>query len=639
MRAQREQPNGESPSGCSPADAKGGGVSRKRRIRDYALRYRGELALGFTALIATNMLALAIPWLLKLAVDSLAAAEPEAVQDARKYALVIAGAAILMGMIRSLSRIWVFGAGRRVEYDLRNDLFAHLAMMTPGWFLRNSVGDVMSRAVNDLAQVRLLLGPGILNLVNTAVAYAVGITLMAIIDVRLTLIALLPYPLLLIWIRVFVGRLFRAYRAVQAKLGEISTDLQENLAGQPVIKCYGRERASIAAFDGRNDEYLGLSLRLALTRGLMVPAFGLMGGVGMLVVLWLGGRAVIEGRMTLGSLVAFNGYLALLAWPTIALGWILSVWQRGKSAMERLNGLFVARPDVEDTGTVVPAEIRGEILIKDLTFSYEDTDEPTLSSISVHVPAGTRLGIVGATGSGKSTLVDLLPRLKPVPPGSIMLDGIPIEDLPLPVLRSAIGYAPQTPFLFSATLHDNIAFARPDASREEVREAARLAALDDDVMGLPRGYETVVGERGVTLSGGQCQRVALARAILAAPRVLVLDDSLSSVDAETESRILTGLEKVVGGRTSIIVSHRIAAVQRCDQIIVLEGGRVVARGTHEELLAAGGIYAHLWRRQRLEADIRADEERCTDGDAREPVGDGSSIGCPGDSIPPEAPDG
>jgi ATP-binding cassette, subfamily B, multidrug efflux pump len=582
-------------------------ASGARRIRDYVRRYRGEFALGFVALVLTNVFALTIPWLLKLAVDALAGAEPGAIRTARWLAVAIAGAAVMMGAIRTLSRIWIFGAGRRVEFDLRNELFEHLSRMPPGWFHRHSVGDVMSRAVNDLTQVRLLLGPGLLNIVNTAVAYGVGITLMVIIDPWLTLMALIPYPLLLLWVRLFAGRLYRRSRAVQDKLGELSTDLQENLAGQQVLKAYGREPASIAAFAARNEEYLGLSLRLALTRGLMVPVFGLVGGVGTLVVLWLGGRAVIDGRISLGALVAFNGYLAILAWPTIALGWILSVWQRGMSAMARLNEIFSAVPGIVDEGQEEPETLHGRIEIRDLTFRHEDAETPALQGLSIEVPAGSRLGIVGATGSGKSTLVDLLPRLKPVPKGTIFIDGIDVNDMPLRILRGAIGYAPQDPFLFSATLHDNIAFARPDATREEVREAARLAALDDDVTAFPRGYETLVGERGVTLSGGQRQRVALARALLKDPRILVLDDSLSSVDAETESRILAGLEEVVGGRTSIIVSHRIAAVQRCDRIIVLEAGRIIASGTHDALVAAGGLYADLWRRQRLEAEIEADE--------------------------------
>ena len=599
----------------------------RRRIRDYAWRYRRELALGFGALIATNVLALAIPWLLKLAVDSLEAAEPEAVATARRLALTIAAAAAVMCVIRSLSRMWVFGAGRRVEYDLRNDLFAHLSRMSPAWFQKESVGDVMSRLVNDLAQVRLLLGPGLLNIVNTTVAYAVGITLMAIIDWRLTLMALIPYPLLMLWIRYFAGRLFRSYRAVQAKLGDISTDLQENLTGQQVIRCYGREGSSIELFERRNDEYLGLSLKLAMTRGLMIPIFGLVGGIGTLVVLWLGGRAVIEGRITLGALVAFNGYLALLAWPTIAMGWILSIWQRGKSAMVRLNEIFAAIPAVSNPPKAEAASpIVGEVELRDLSFTYEGASSPALSGVSVRIPAGSRLGIVGNTGSGKSTLVDLLPRLEPSPPETIFIDGVPIEKIPLSALRRAIGYAPQVPFLFSATLHDNIAFAHPDASREEVREVARLAALDDDVSGFPKGYDTIVGERGVTLSGGQCQRVALARALLASPRILVLDDSLSSVDAETEARILAGLEQAMEGRTSIIVSHRIAAVRRCDQIVVLDDGKIVARGTHEELVAAGGLYADVWRRQRLEAELESQELFDSSQEVGEPDDAGPATG-------------
>ncbi len=585
-----------------------GAAPGERRIRDYFRRYRGAFAVGFVFLVLTNLLALSIPWLLKEAIDALSGASAGGYHAAIRFAAFMGGAAVVMAATRITSRILVFNAGRRVEYDMRSELFAHLSTLSPGFFQRRSVGDVMSRAVNDLGQVRALLGPGILNLINTGVAYVVGISLMVAIDWRLTLAALIPYPLLIFAARRFGGRLFKKSRKVQESLGDLSTYIQENLAGQQVVKSYVREASAVAGFERENDILLGRSLDLAFTRGLMVPIFGLVGGVGTLAVLWYGGAQVIRGHITLGSLVAFNGYLAHLAWPTIALGWMLSMWQRGMSAMARLNELFRARPDIEDREVDDVGELAGHLTLKHLTFTYPGTDHPALADLVLDVPAGSTLGIVGLTGAGKSTLVDLLPRLKVVPEGQLFVDGHDVCRVPLAQLRSAIGYAPQDPFLFSATIADNIAFARPDASRAEIERAAKVAAVHDDILAFPHGYETLVGERGITLSGGQRQRVALARALLKAPKILILDDSLSSVDADTEARILEALPEVLGGRTSIVVSHRIAAVQGSDQIIVLDHGRIVQRGTHAELTGSDGLYADLWRRQRLEAELEGTDE-------------------------------
>ncbi len=576
---------------------------RRRLIEDF-WRHRWAFGAGFVALVLTNLLALAIPWLLRHAIDALAEAGGGGPRVARTFALAMAGVAVLMAAVRTMSRILIFNAGREVEYDIRGALFEHLTRLPPAFYRRVSVGDVMSRAVNDLGQVRLIFGPGILNAVNTIVAYTVGLSLMVAIDPWLTLAALLPYPFLLLLIRRFSWRLFRQSRAVQESLGALSTFVQEDLAGQQVVKAYGIEAEMERRFAEHNDRLLSRSLALALTRGGMIPVFGLVAGIETLVVLWMGGTWVIEGRITLGALVAFNGYLAHLTWPTIALGWMISVWQRGRSAMARLNEIFGETPEADEAGLAeAPVSIAGAIEARGLTVTYPDADRPALREISFRVAPGERLGIVGPTGSGKSTLVDLLPRLSEVPRGQLFVDGVDVLDLPLPALRRAIGYAPQTPFLFSDTIHANIAFARPDATREEVERAARLAAVHEDILRFPDGYETLVGERGVTLSGGQRQRVALARAILKDPVILVLDDSLSSVDADTEASILEGLEEVLEARTSVIVSHRLVAVQRCDRILVLEEGRLSAQGTHETLLATSTFYRDLWRRQRLESSL------------------------------------
>ncbi len=602
--------------GSDDRTSSGERAPRPRRVRDYFARYRGAFFAGFAALVLTNLLGLSIPWLLKRAVDALKGGDASAWSEAQRYALWMIAAALLMAVIRTASRIFIFNSGRRVEYDLRTELFDHLVSMHPSFFRERSIGEVMSRAVSDLSQVRLLLGPGILNFINTAVAYSVGLTLMFYIDPLLTLAALLPYPFILLAMRHFGTRLYERSRAVQESLGEMSEYLQENLAGQQVLKSYGREAEAERRFERLNERFLRRSLDLAFTRGSMVPLFGVMGGLGTLVVLYLGGTAVIEGRISLGDLVAFNGYLAHLAWPTLALGWMLSIWQRGRSAMQRINELFVAKPVIRDTPGIRPVPpIEGRISLRRLSWRWPDDGSLALDDVSLEVPPGGRLGIVGPTGAGKSALVSLIPRLMPLGRGMLFIDGRDVLDIPLRQLREAIGYAPQDPFLFSATIHDNIAFARPDASREEVVAAAKLAAVHEDIVRFPKGYETLVGERGVTLSGGQRQRVALARAILKDPRILILDDTFSSVDADTETRILEGLREVMQGRTSIVVSHRIAAVKDCDEIVVLESGRVIERGTHSELLQRGGLYAGLWRRQRLEAELEREDEVAEAGTA------------------------
>jgi len=578
-------------------------IARARSILEYFGRYRREFLLGFSALVITNLLALSIPWLLKQAVDALQGVALDRVEVATQFAIFMALAAVLMAVSRSVSRMLIFNGGRKVEHDLRAELFDHLTLLPPSHFQKMSVGDVMSRAVNDLGQVRLVLGPGVLNMINSAVAYTVGLGLMVSIDPWLTLAALAPYPLLLLLVRMFINRLFRQSRKVQETLGELSTFIQEDLAGQQVVQSYSLQPEMVKRFEVHNKGLLESSLQLAFTRGGMIPIFGLIAGVGTLVVLWVGGSRVIEGKLTLGELVAFNGMLAHLTWPTIALGWMLSIWQRGRSGMQRLNEIFCAEPSIRDLNPTPLQVIRGELEAKHLSFQYPTASEASLKDLSFKLKAGGRLGIVGPTGAGKSTFVELLPRLRELGAGSLFLDGVDVCDLPLAQLRGAVGYAPQEPFLFSDTLHANIAFAKPEASREEVEEAARIAAIHADILSFPRGYETMVGERGVTLSGGQRQRVALARAILKRPSLLVLDDSLSSVDADTEGKILAALGGLLQDRSSVVVSHRLVAVKDADLILVLEGGGLAASGTHDELLAQGGYYSEMWRRQRLESEM------------------------------------
>jgi ATP-binding cassette subfamily B protein len=561
-------------------------------------------------LAATNALGLYIPRLLQHAIDALrslggGAAAPALGAAERAVAVdaaLIAGAACAQAVIRTFSRTFIFNAGRNIEYGLRSDLFAHLCRMDPGFYRRHSTGDVMSRLTNDLSAVRMLFGPGILNIVNTALVYGVGIWLMVAISPRLTLMALVPYPLLIVGARLWSRRIYAASRTLQDQLGTLSTTLHEDLAGMAVVKLYALEDRRHAALAAQSRAYLDGALALARARGSLMPLFAVLGTVGTLVVLWLGGREVIAGRMSLGELVAFNAYLVFLSWPTLALGWILAVWQRGLAAWSRVRDLLEANAEIADApgAAAPPGGIRPEIEIRDLTVRRDG--RTLLDRISVTIPAGGTLAIVGPTGSGKTTLVDAIPRFVDAPRGTVFVGGRDVHDVPLAALRSLVGYAPQEPFLFSATVAENIGFGIPPgvpaAERDRrITRAAESAGLTPDLAVLPEGLDTVVGERGITLSGGQRQRVALARALAAEPAVLILDDSLSSVDAQTERDILGRIGPILGARTSILVSHRVAAVRGAGEILVLGEGRVVERGTHGDLLAAGGLYASLYREQ------------------------------------------
>jgi ATP-binding cassette subfamily B protein len=559
--------------------------------------------LGCLCLAATNALSLTIPWLIKGAIDALRAGAGAA---GGLHALVVRNAALIalfavgQAFIRTWSRIFIFNAGRNVEYRLRGDLFRHLLRLDPGFYRRHPTGDVMSRLTNDLGSVRAMFGPGLLNLCNTALVYATTVWLLVHLSPRLTLFALLPYPALLGGARLFSRKMYTASRAIQEQLGIMSTSIQEDLAGIAVIKHYTLEPTRKEKFRGLNDEYLTRSLSLVRARGTLSPLFAVLGGAGTLIVLWAGGREVILGRMTVGGLVAFNAYLVLLSWPTIALGWILSIWQRGIAAWARVRDLLETSPRITDgpatrAGLTIGAP---SIEVRDLTVELDG--RRLLDRISFTLPAGATLAIVGPTGAGKTTLVDALCRMQEVAPGAVFVGGHDLTQLPLAELRGALGYAPQDAFLFSATVAENIGFGvalgvdgKLDMKR--VERAAEAAGLLPDLAIFPDGYDTVVGERGLTLSGGQRQRVALARALAADPQILILDDSLSSVDAQTEREILTRLKPILAGRTSIVISHRVAAVKDADRILVLDGGRIAEAGTHHQLMRAGGLYATLYR--------------------------------------------
>ena len=579
------------------------GGSPVRRLIRRLLRYRRQFLIGFMCAVLSTVIAVASPWVLKLAIDDLAA--DVTLGKVRLYAAVILVLAAAGGVFRYLMRRIIVGASRQFEYELRNDFFAHLQRLDAGYYARTRTGDLMSRATSDLAAVRMLIGPAVMYGATTSLTFAVAIALMISIHPWLTAIALVPLPFVSLCVRYFGGAIHTRFDRIQAQLSEVSSVTQESLAGVRVVRAYAQERFELARFRAANDEYVSRTQGLIRLQGVYYPTLGLLMGLGALLVLWLGSREVIAGRLSVGELVAFNAYLTMLAWPMIAFGWVSNLAQRGTASWNRMLDVLDARPAIVDTASRQTPVSYGSVEIRNLTFTYGG--EPVLHGITAAIPAGSTTAIVGPTGSGKSTLLRLIPRLLDPPRGSVFIDGVDVTDLPLDALRGAIGMVPQEPFLFGATIADNIALgARGEqGSRERVERAAAIARLDKDVRDFPAGYETVVGERGITLSGGQKQRAALARALVVEPQILLLDDALSAVDTYTEHEILARLAGVMRERTTIIVSHRISTIREADQILVLDRGRIVERGTHTELVMHGGPYAALHRRQLLQEELEA----------------------------------
>ena len=575
-----------------------------RRLLPYVNKYRRQFLLGLGCVVITTSIQLLSPWVLKHAIDDLTAGVTR--QKLAFYAAMLLAIACVGGTFRFLMRRILIAASRDIEYDVRNEFFARLQQLPLGYYQAHRTGDLMSRATNDLNAVRTMIGPAVMYSASTILVFVVAIILMLSIDARLTLWALLPLPMVSISVKYFGHAIHTRFEAIQAQLSELSAVVQEALAGVRVVRAYNQEPHEIARFRAANEEYVRRNRRLIRLQGMFYPSMTLFLGLGSLLVLWLGSREVIGGRITLGEFVAFNAYLVMLSWPMIAFGWVTNMLQRGMASWKRMLEIIDTVPAIRDSDVTErgrTAAVAGEIEIRDLTFRFPGADRIILDGISLRIERGQTAAIVGPTGSGKSAIVSLLPRLHDPPPGTVFLDGIDVREIPLARLREAIGVVPQEPFLFSESIAENIAFGieAPDAAR--LREAAAIARLDKDVDSFPKGYETLVGERGITLSGGQKQRTALARALIIDPRILILDDALSAVDTYTEEEILGRLRGVMRQRTSLIVAHRISTVRHADVIFVIDGGRIVERGHHDDLVEEGGLYAGMYRKQLLEEEL------------------------------------
>jgi ATP-binding cassette subfamily B protein len=578
-------------------------MRRLRSLLPYFRPYRRQLVSGLLAILAAAALGLAAPLIVGGAVDALR--RDVSTVALLRYGLLLLAVAALQGVFSYGQRMTLVSLSRDVEFDLRNDYFAQLERLPLQFFQRHHTGDLMARATNDLGAVRMLCGPAIMYAANTVFAAAGALFFMVRIHGRLTLLALATMPVVAFATRLFGDRIHRHFERVQAQFADLSTRAQESFAGVRVVRAYAQEAVEQEAFAELNRRYVEANRRLILWSGAFHPLLQALVGLGFVAVLGYGGRLTQQGAISVGQFVTFNLFLGKLVWPMIAIGWVINLVQRGSASLERMREVLAATPSIRDQDSLVElGEVRGQISFRGLEFSYEE-GAPVLRGLDLEIAAGSTLAVVGRTGAGKSTLLALLPRLLDPPPETLFIDGVDVRRARLAELRAAIAMVPQESFLFSASLRDNVAFGRPQSTAEEIEEAARLAGLESDLETLPGGLDTVVGERGITLSGGQKQRVALARALLRRPRILLLDDCLSAVDTQTEERILRRLRQVFVGRTVVMVSHRISTVALADQIIVLDRGAIVERGRHEELVALGGIYADLHRRQQLEEELQA----------------------------------
>lgn len=591
--------------------------SNLRPLFPYLRKYRTTFVIGALCVLFNNGVWILFPLVIRRAIDDLN--HGVTMHKLATYSMWLLAVAFTKAIFQFLTRWILIGVSREIEFDLRNDLFSHLERLSYSFYQRTRTGDIMARATNDLNAVRMLVGPGIMYTANTVVFTAGALVFMLSISPRLTLWAFAPLPIISIVVQYFGRKIHERFERIQAMFSDISARAQENFSGARLIRAYVQEEWEIESFERANEEYIARSLKLVRLMGMLWPTLETMLGIAIVIVLFVGGREVIQGHITVGSFVAFNTYMVQLTWPIISLGWVINIFQRGTASMGRIESILAERPEITDAEvptTGAPTEVVGDIEFRNLSFHYGNTlkaaesaggkahgDEMVLKNVNLRVPAGTSLAIVGPTGSGKSTLVSLIPRIYEAPEGSVLIDGRPVREFPLELLRKNIGFVPQETFLFSDSIRDNIAFGAQDASDEEVRRAADAASIAAEIESFPEGYKTMVGERGITLSGGQKQRTAIARAIIRNPRILVLDDALASVDTQTEDRILNHLREIMQGRTTIFISHRVSTVRNADRIAVLHDGEIVEYGTHDELIERNGYYTELYNKQLLEEEL------------------------------------
>ncbi len=579
-------------------------VLHSRRFWSYVHRQRRAYLIGYGAALASIVVAQLSPWVLKFAID--AVRHPAPMSRLAEYAAALVVLALAEGGVSYVMRTQILGAAMRIEAELRRDYFAHLQRLHMGFFLTVRTGDLMARAVNDIRAVQRFAGVGLMRSVHTIVMLLVSIAFMLSISARLTVAVMVILPLVTLLFLALGRTIHRRFDMVQAQFSALSTAAQENFSGIRVVKAFAQEDAERARFGNENEKVVQTNLQLARVQGALWPAIGLILGVAAVVLLWQGGGEVVRGRITLGQMVQFSYYLSRLSFPMIAIGWVTNLWQQGRASMERLDEIFNTPPKIRDSrDPLILQDVRGEIEFRNVTVAYENS--PVLRNISLKIPAGRTVAIVGPTGTGKSTLVHLIPRLFDPTDGQVLVDGYDVRRVSLESLRRAIGFVPQETFLFSDTLEENIALGVESADGHRVLEAAELSRIAEDVQEFPHQYATRVGERGVTLSGGQKQRTAIARAVIRDPRILVLDDALSSVDAHTEREILERLRSVLASRTSILISHRISTVRDADWIVVLSEGRITEQGTHASLLAHGGLYAELYEKQLLREALEEED--------------------------------
>lgn len=580
-----------------------------RTLKGYFVQHRWRLLIGLSTLLVVDGLQLIIPQVIKLAIDDLT--RGGIVQaDLVKYGLYIAGIALLIGFFRYFWRFMILGTARRIEEALRNRLFFHLQTLSLSFFQETKTGDLMAHATNDIDAVRMAVGMGLVAITDTLVLGASAIVFMILIDPKLTLFAIVPMPFIALVTTRFARLVHHRFESVQASFSRLTEQIRESLSGIRVVKAFAQEEYEKGKLDHIGEEYVGENLRLIKVWGMFFPLIMLLANLGTVIVLWLGGMETILGTITAGGFVAFMTYLGILAWPMMALGWVINLIQRGSASMGRINKILNTQPEIADRPRLRPiTKLEGKIEFRDLTFSYKPGSLPALKGITVQVNPGEFVAIVGRTGTGKSTLCNLIPRLFDPPNGHLFMDGREIHAIPIKPLRESIGYVPQDTFLFSTTIRENIVFRNPKASEEEVVNAARIAQIDEEIRTFPMGIETLIGEKGITLSGGQKQRIAIARAILLNPQIMILDDALSSVDTQTEERIWNGLGEILGGKTRIVVSHRLSSIKEADKIIVLDDGEIMEMGDHQRLLSMGGVYAKIYRRQQIEEELDRENRR------------------------------